>query len=340
MRRGSAPPVGFPSMTRDSAFTSASGNGTLFSPEEVRGLMDVEFQRARRYGFPVCCLAVRPDRIEEIALFHGQESRNAVLQAVVDIVRRTIRAGDLLGYAEQDRLILLLPHLPKESFGFLCERILKAARSLEFDAGRSTHRTTLSIGVAHGDHPEAVALEVMERVALGGLEVAESSGGDRWIESELYDLEARRRQVTSEEPRGPLPEGEAVLPNYRERLVQLVEGGEDLATATARLADEIVARALEGVAPAKDGAGVDREIGLLKRRIAKLTETLGVNAQELEELRQFRTAVEARGEVEAPRGERSHGTDDSLRKALMQTIFQANQDLRKRLAEEPDQGAA
>ena len=71
-----------------------------------------------------------------------------------------------------------------------------------------------------------------------------------------------------------------------------------------------------------------------------MTETLGVNAQELEELRQFRTAVEARGEVEAPRGERSHGTDDSLRKALMQTIFQANQDLRKRLAEEPDQGAA
>lgn len=340
MRGGSAAPVDSPSMSRESAFTSASGSGTLFTPEEVRGLMEVEFQRARRHGFPVCCLALRPDRIEEVALFHGQESRNAVLQAVVDIVRRTIRAGDLLGYAEQDRLILLLPHLPQKAFGFLCDRILKAARSLEFETGTSTHRTTLSIGVAHGDHPEAVALEVMERVALGGLEVAESAGGDRWVESELYDLEARRRQAAAEELRAPLPAGEAVLPNYRERLVEMVDSGEDLATATARLADEIVARALQGVMPTTDGEGVEREIGLLKRRISKLTETLGVNAQELEELRQFRSAVEARGEVESPRGERSQGTDDGLRKALMQTIFQANQDLRKRLSDGSDQGAA
>lgn len=330
-------------MTLEPSFSFASGGGTLFSQEEVRSLMEVEFQRARRYGFPVCCMALRPDRIEEIALFHGQESRAAVLQAVVDIVRRTIRAGDLLGYAEQDRLVLLLPHLPQASVRFLCTRILKAARTLEFETGTSTHRTTLSIGVSHGDHPQASQLAVMERVAMAGLEVAESGGGDRWIESELYDLEARR--AAAPEPAPALPAsaaGAAVMPDYRERLVQLVDGGEDLARATQILADEIVARAMEAVGTAGTGSGTDveREIGLLKRRIAKLTQTLGVTERELEELRHFRSAVESRGEVDLPRSERSAGTQDDLRKALMRTIFEANQDLRKRLGDAPGQGAA
>ncbi|MBL6720759.1 MAG: diguanylate cyclase [Planctomycetes bacterium] len=328
-------------MTPEPSFSFASGGGTLFSQAEVRSLMEVEYQRARRYGFPVCCMALRPDRIEEIALFHGQESRAAVLQAVVDIVRRTIRAGDLLGYAEQDRLVLLLPHLPQASVRFLCERILKAARTLEFETGTSTHRTTLSIGVSHGDHPQAAQLAVMERVAMAGLEVAESGGGDRWIESELYDLEARR--VAAPEPAPALPAstaGAAVMPDYRERLVGLVEGGEDLERATQILADEIVARAMEAVRPVGGETDVERELNLLKRRIAKLTQTLGVTERELEELRLFRSAVESRGEVELPRSERSSGTQDDLRKALMRTIFEANQDLRKRLGETPDQGAA
>jgi hypothetical protein len=226
---------------------------------------------------------------------------------------------------------------------FLCERILKAARTLEFETGTSTHRTTLSIGVSHGDHPQASQLSVMERVAMAGLEVAESGGGDRWIESELYDLEARR--AAQSEPAPALPAsaaGAAVMPDYRERLVKLVDAGEDLERATQILADEIVARAMESVTPAASGSGLDveREIGLLKRRIAKLTQTLGVTERELEELRHFRSAVESRGEVDLPRSERSSGTQDDLRKALMRTIFEANQDLRKRLSEAPDQGAA
>lgn len=318
-------------MNSGSTFSFSRTEGGLFSPTEVRALMEVEFQRARRHGYPVCCLALRPDRIEELGLFLGQESKEEVLRTVVSLVRRTIRAGDLLGYGEQDRLVLLLPHLPPESLQFLCQRILKGARELVFDGGGGTHRTSLSIGASHSQHPEASSCEVLERVAIDGLEVAEAAGGDRWIESELYGLEARRtREVADAGDRHP--DAEQLLPDYRERLVAMVEGGEQLQAAAERLADEIVTRALASV-QSIEGTGDGREMELLKRRLAKLTSVLGVNEKELEQLRAFRASVEAEGAEPALRGERVSGTEDDLKKALMQSIFQANQDLRRRSGE-------
>ncbi|HIG87446.1 MAG TPA: GGDEF domain-containing protein [Planctomycetes bacterium] len=320
-------------MTADSTPTFARSGGNLFSPQEVRALMEVEFQRGQRHGYPVCCLALRPDRLDQLCLIHGQESKDEVLNAVVDLVRRTIRAGDLLGFTEDERLILILPHLVPTALVVLCKRIIAGAASLVFEGGTGTHRTTLSIGASHSRHAHALDFATLERVALDGLAVAEAGGGDRWVESELYELES----LPTAEPTGAPAEtaAEQLFPDYRERLVDMVSAGGGLEDAARELADEIVRRALEGQVVQTDGSPVTEsgqpEADLLRRRIAKLTRSLGISEEELRELRAFKQASLERGESMAgAAGERTLGTEDSLRADLMRTIFEANRDLQRR----------
>jgi GGDEF domain-containing protein len=312
---------------------SQSG-GSLFSPQEVRALMEIEFQRGKRHGYPVCCLALRPDRIDQLGLIHGQESRDEVLRTVLELVRRTIRAGDLMGFTEDERLILILPHQPPESLKNLCKRIIKSAAGLVFETGNRTHQTTLSMGASHSRHPEALDFATLERVALDGLEVAEASGGDRWIESELYGLESasKLKPVTADPIEAEqVSAAEQLFPDYRERLVEMVSQGGSLEDAARELSDEIVQRAIKAQAEDAPGVGEGAKLELLRRRIAKLTQTLGISEDELKELRAFKQASIERGELLAgPAGERSEGTGDALRADLMRTIFDANLDLRRR----------
>lgn len=296
--------------------------------------MEIEFQRGQRHGYPVCCLALRPDRIDQLGLIHGQESRDEVLRTVLDLVRRTIRAGDLMGFTEDERLILILPYQPPESLKNLCKRIIQSAASLVFETGSQTHQTTLSMGASHSRHPEARDFATLERVALDGLEVAEASGGDRWIESELYGLEsASKSKPATAEPVEAEQVGaaEQLFPDYRQRLVEMVSRGGSLEDAARELSDEIVQRAIRAKAETAPGVSDDGDLDLLRRRIAKLTQTLGISEDELKELRAFKQASIERGELLAgPAGERSEGTGDALRADLMRSIFDANVDLRRR----------
>jgi len=296
--------------------------------------MEIEFQRGQRHDYPVCCLALRPDRIDQLGLIHGQESRDEVLRTILDLVRRTIRAGDLMGFTEDERLILILPHQPPESLKNLCNRIIKSAAGLVFETGNRTHQTTLSMGASHSRHPEALNFATLERVALDGLEVAEAGGGDRWIESELYGLESASEPMPATGTLGDADQhsaAELLFPNYRDRLVEMVARGGSLEDAARELSDEIVQRAIQAQAEDASGVGAEEKLELLRRRIAKLTQTLGVSETELKELRAFKQASIERGELlSGSAGERSEGTGDALRADLMRTIFDANVDLRRR----------
>ncbi len=320
-------------MTADSTHSFARSGGNLFSPQEVRALMEVEFKRGQRHGYPVSCLALHPDRLDQLCLIHGQESKDEVLHAVVDLVRRTIRAGDLLGFTEDERLVLILPHLAPDALVVLCKRVIAGAGTLVFEGGTGTHRISLSIGASHSRNPHALDFATLERVALDGLAVAEAGGGDRWVESELYELESL---PTAEPVSAPVETAaEQLFPDYRERLVEMVSAGGGLEDSARELADEIVRRALEGQVVQMDGRPVTEsgkaEVDLLRRRIAKLTRSLGINEEELRELRAFKQASLDRDDsLEGAAGGRSLGTEDALRADLMRTIFEANRDLQRR----------
>lgn len=310
---------------------SKTGRG-LFTAEEVRRLMEIEFERARRYGYAIACLTIQVDRLEHLETVHGLETKHEILCAVADLVKGATRAGDLLGYLMQDRLVVVVPHTPGDAARALAERLLSGARKLRFANQSKTMRVTLSIGVAHNQHPDATSFEVLERVSNEGRAVADSSGGDRVAETELYRLHQ--------------PKLDAPAAGYRGRLEQLVDERGDLEAAVAEITEEIVERALreareewarslpavqEPAADDEEAANYKKQVELLQRRLAKLTESLGLTEQELARVRKLK-AVDM-GVESVYRDVQGLSGDDAqteLKKDLMSKIFAANLDLQRR----------
>lgn len=322
-------------MSNASTLSFSTKTGTsLFTADEVRQLMQVEFERAKRYHYPVACIMVQVDRLEQLATVHGHESREEILRAVVELVKRATRAGDLLGYLIDDRLLAVFPHTNAVSVGFLCKRLLEGARQLQFAAGGGTIRITLSIGISHNEHPGAISFETLERVAEEGAAVADAGGGDRSIETELYQLYEQQ----------PKPEEQPEGDDYRQRLESLVAQEGDFERAVAMIAEEISARVMresrqeaqEAPAPAAptldDGReeAYQREIDNLQRRVAKLSQSLGLTESEVNRLRRLKSVDDGISSIY--RDVQGLGDQDLqavLKKELMEKIFEANLDLRK-----------
>ncbi len=331
---------------------SKTGRG-LFTAEEVRRLMQIEFERARRYGYAIACLAIQVDRLEHIETVHGLETKSEILYAVADLVKSATRAGDLLGYLVQDRLVVVVPHTTGDQARSLAERLLAGARKLRFASQARTLRVTLSIGVAHNQHADATSFAVMEEVAQEGRNVADTSGGDRVAETELYRLHQSRAEVP--------------VSGYRGRLEELVDEAGDFEAAVAQITEEIVERAIREAreewvkslpanetaaesapaapaavgtdapqaAPASDdsseAAMYKKQVELLQRRLAKLTESLGLTEQELARVRKLK-AVDHGVESVYREVQGITGGDErsELKKDLMSKIFAANLDLKQR----------
>jgi len=342
-------------MTDSSILGFAGERSGLFTRDEIDRLMRVEFERGRRYTYPVACLLVQVDRLEEIHTVHGYESKTEVLEAVVQLVRRETRDGDLLGYVVDDRLLVLCPHTTAKASASMAERFLVAARELAFGHGGASLRITLSIGLAHNDRKgmSEVAFETLRQVAEEGLAVADAGGGDRWAETELYGLYESNQTAN---PQAGATPSEA---NYRERLEKMVARDGNLEGAVASLVEEIMARAVDdakGFSTYFEEAGTvgladapppqpapaladdkedayQREIDILRRRVAKLTASLGLNEDELARLRNVGISDEGVASIYRDvQGLSDEDAQAEVKKALMRGIFEANLDLRRRTA--------
>jgi diguanylate cyclase (GGDEF)-like protein len=343
--RGPSPGTCIPCIMADTATFSFSRSGSsLFSPSEVRALMAIEFERSMRYSFPVCCLKLRVDRLVEISTLHGEEVRNRVLEAVVTLLRNATRSGDILGYLDGDRLSILLPHTDPHGVTFLADRLLAGARELEINLDDRCLRVSLSIGISDNSHKDADSFETMEKVAEEGVIVAESGGGNRWAKTDLYALHAvKAPQVPL--PTKDLPTGQSA--DVRQRLIELMGDGGDLELAASKLAEELLNRANRKMADEREmlleeakralepdpkivGKEDDylREIDVLRRRVSKLTDSLGSTEREIARLRVAKPGEEGVASIyREVQGLQEDSGREETKRELMASIFAANLDL-------------
>ncbi len=330
---------------------SRTGRG-LFTRDEVRSLMQIEFERAERYSYPIACMLIQVDHLAQIQTVHGNESKEEVLFSVIDLVKNATRAGDLLGYIVDDRLMAVVPHTHPVAARALSERLLKGARELTFSVGDRTLKITLSIGLSHNQDAGAKSFATLERVSEEGVTVADNGGGDRVVQTELYQLYEREKSPVSREDIEDLLQ-RAEKMGYRQRLESLVSDGEDLETAAGTVADEIIDRAVASarteweteLAAANaevvrlsaeslkagaddDGGELRREVEQLHRRIAKLTGSLEMTEQEIVRLRKLKNVDDGIESVYRDVQGLSDGDARSeVKKELMGEIFRANMHL-------------
>ena len=324
----------------------------LFSPEQIQSLMRIEFDRAQRYSYPVVFMLIAVDRLRQLQDLYGFEVKEQILDSLTDLLKAATRASDFLGCLVDDRLLVLVPHTPPEGAGNMARRVLEGARKMSFDADGRAVRITVSVGGAHNQRHGELSFDTMLEVAEGGLSVASAGGGDRYVHSELYEFFEKKRQARqASAPQAPA-EAAAALPagppldegltaiagrlmgdKIRE-LFGLSDKDRDLLL---QIEQQVVAEALRDMKNeliskvSTNESEYQKQIDQLERRIGKLTKSLGMTEAELQ--RVLRSKNIDPGVASIYRSVQGLSGDDvqtELKKALMEKIFEANLELRKK----------
>jgi len=323
----------------------------LFSPDDLRRLMRIEFDRARRYRYPVVLLLVAVDRLGQLQDLYGSEVRDEILAALVQRLRGATRSSDFLSATYDDQVLVLVPHTPAEGAGTMARRMLKEARALRLECDGRPMRLTVSIGGAHSARNEAADFDTMMEVAQGGLEVARRAGGDRYVHSELYDFFQKKRE---REGRVSPPE---VLPGpgagvdvagignlIGDKIKELFGLGAADSNLVARIEREVTTQLLREMRERRSQSGGDpaaeaeflSKIELLERRIAKLTQQLGQTEEQLQSALRSRSVDPGLASVYSTvQGLSAGEAQAELKKELMSKIFEANVELRRMRAQGP-----
>ncbi|MBK7645513.1 MAG: GGDEF domain-containing protein [Planctomycetes bacterium] len=331
-----------------------SGRG-LFTPAETEQLMRVEFERSQRHGMPLVCLLIGVDRLSTLQDLYGRDAREEILIATIGSLRRITREHDLLCALSDDRIVALFPHAAPALGALLARKLLEAARDMRFEREGRSLRITLSIGVAHNRHKEAITFDTLVAVAEEGLVVADSAGGDRFVETELYqlveqqrrarELEAQRARQSGAAPASAPAQASVVpgappvrAPKLGDTLLDVLSGmgvrvddpdsldKDSLTRLLFRLQDERAPIANTELADER------RKNDVLERRIAKLVSQLGITESELKRIAQLKNIdlgiASIYRDIQGLGGQDSQG---ERKREMMAEIFAANFQMKREI---------
>ena len=288
----------------------------LFSADELRGLMGIEFARAQRHAYDLACMCVATDRLEHLQDLYGAQAKARIQETLHEILRRATRDSDFPRAMLDDALLVLLPHTPPAGAAVLAQRLLGAALQAELELDGRPFTFTVSIGVSGNRDPGVSSVDAMSQRAQAGLALARAAGGAKWMRGELAtdELDRLRRELdelrTALErqgemlneaqsvadllARGSVPGGERALLDRPEdleladRLAALfAEAGVLAGPDLARLQKALINMALRGVHEERQRdierklAGNEFELEMLRRRVSKLSSALAVTEEEL-----------------------------------------------------------
>lgn len=107
-----------------------------------------ELSYARRHGTVLAALFVDADHFKRVNDTHGHAAGDAVLRAIADFIRATLRTEDLAARYGGEEIVVLVRGIPEPGVRAVAERIRAGIAKLAIPVGGATLRITVSIGVA------------------------------------------------------------------------------------------------------------------------------------------------------------------------------------------------
>ena len=95
----------------------------LFARDMTLGLMKVEMDRSRRYGYPLTAMAVEITNLDRVWATGGEEAVAETVQVLSREVLKNLRSVDIGGRVGDGRIVVLLPHTPLEGAEVVSGRI-------------------------------------------------------------------------------------------------------------------------------------------------------------------------------------------------------------------------
>jgi diguanylate cyclase (GGDEF)-like protein/putative nucleotidyltransferase with HDIG domain len=203
---------------------------TLLTLPAFRAQLELDVQRAQRYGRPLVLAMLDIDRFRHLNMTRGYGVGDLVLSAVGERLTASTRAHDLACRAGGDEFLLLLPETELHDARAVLERLLV---DLENVVAAEQRGVSLSIGLAalsRGESADSLlgqaqqALELARDEGGGRVKVAEGSGAETGEDTAL----------------GATAEVVAVLAQaLEERDTYTGEHSESVVDLTARVAEEL-----------------------------------------------------------------------------------------------------
>jgi diguanylate cyclase (GGDEF)-like protein len=121
-----------------------------------------EISRAKRERRPLCCILLDLDRFKQVNDTHGHQAGDQLLRDVSNLLRRTVRAYDIVVRWGGEEFLLVLPGVDLDIARMLAERVRIAVEAMDT---RGLGYVTISAGVAkfENDYDFAATLKTADR---------------------------------------------------------------------------------------------------------------------------------------------------------------------------------
>lgn len=150
--------------------------------------LDMEIERARRYGRKVSCVMVDIDGFKRVNSTYGHQTGDRVLKVLADILLSGTRASDVVARYGGEEFVVILPEAAGDEAAVLAERLRRSFEKRAPRLGDGDAPVTVSCGVAtYPDH--AADSATLMRMADSAVYRAKSEGRNRCVVafSELED---------------------------------------------------------------------------------------------------------------------------------------------------------
>lgn len=330
---------------------------------EVGPRMEKVFLEASDAGRPVAVLQLGIDDLELAADFCGV-GHEVVRAAVADLLGRRTRGLRSLAYGSGEAIVAFLDGSTLETAEEVARGVIAEARRLTLPGRERPVSVSLSVGLAENREDVALSFTTLVLVAEEGLTVARARGGECVVHTMLYDLlqsvadgcgeaavarDADRARTF--EPVAPLPPAEPSA----EPAAPSADAGTlvpapapvvpeaEVERRARELADRMMAQVLEDTRRSYERrleqareelrASVDEDVDLLRRRVAKLTDSLERTEERLVQVAAMKQVDPGVPSVyRHVQGLDPQVQDYELRLALMRSLFDANRELFERAA--------
>jgi diguanylate cyclase (GGDEF)-like protein len=309
----------------------------LFSADELRELMQIEFRRAHRHGYDLACLCITVDRFGHLQDLYGEESSSQIQDELHELLMGATRDTDFPRGMVDDALLVLSPHTPPEGAVMLAQRLLKPARQLRLEDDARSLSITLSIGVAGNRDPGVSDFESMSLRAQAGMALARAAGGGRWMRAERHSngLDKLRRELDELRVLLERPEDQQLA----DRIAALFAATDGLAGPdAAQLQQELIATVLRGVHEwrrrdiNRKQSENESELDTLRRRVAKLNDALTAAETELRRVMALKTIDPGVASIyRTVQGLSADAANAKARLDMLAKVFELNVELRQQL---------
>jgi len=148
----------------------------LYNRTYFTSKLEEEFQWAERYNALLSLMLIEIDHFKTINDAYGCQAGDAYLEAVSELVARSVRKVDTIARYGGGELAIILPNTDFDETLALAERLRKKVEALDVPFGDHVIRVTVSIGVASYPEGSAKTAEMFLREAERALCAAQEAG--------------------------------------------------------------------------------------------------------------------------------------------------------------------